>query len=94
MSGFIEDFYYGNADPQMITKQQRQSIRKYLQTLSDIEIVLTDTLTGAEKKQFLEYANAWSELNGETALENFITGFRMGAMFTMDTFFSAPENQK
>ena len=32
--------------------------------------------------------NAWSVVNGETALDNFIVGFRLGAAFTHDTFIS------
>ena len=89
MTGFIEEFFYGNLDPQASAKPQSKFMRKCLQTLSDRETFLTDALTGTEKKQFLDYINAWSGLNGETALDCFTNGFRLGAMFTMNTFFPA-----
>ena len=47
---------------------------------------LADTLTGEEKKRFLDFADAWSAFNGEASLDGFVTGFRLGARFVMDTF--------
>ena len=49
---------------------------------------LTESLSGASKKKFLEFVNAWSVFNGESDLVSFIIGFRLGANFTYDTFVS------
>jgi hypothetical protein len=49
---------------------------------------MTGHLTGEEKKRFLDFADAWSAYNGDAALDGFITGFRLGARFVMDTFLS------
>ena len=43
-------------------------------------------LSGESKKKFLEFSNAWSVVNGESNLDSFIMGFRLGAQFTYDTF--------
>ena len=52
------------------------------------EDFLTDNLSGESKKKFLEFSNAWSVVNGESNLDSFIMGFRLGANFTYDTFVS------
>lgn len=40
------------------------------------------------KKKFLEFVNACGIVNGESNLDSFIMGFRLGANFTYDTFVS------
>ena len=60
-----------------------------MQTLTDNEDFLTDKLSGEEKKRFIQYVDAWASVNGESALDNFITGFRLGAQFTFDTFVTS-----
>ena len=54
------------------------------------ECFLADTLTGEEKKRFLDFADAWSAFNGDSTLNGYVTGFRLGACFVMDTFLSGP----
>ena len=46
---------------------------------------LTAALDDENKKLFLDFANAWSVVNGESTLDSFIMGFRLGAKFTYDT---------
>ena len=57
-----------------------------MQTLTDNEDFLTDKLSGEEKKHFIQYVDAWASVNGESTLDSFITGFRLGAQFALDTF--------
>ena len=52
------------------------------------ETFLTETLTDECKTKFLDYVNAWGVVNCESNLDSFITGFRLGANFTYDTFVS------
>ena len=40
------------------------------------------------KKRFLDFADAWSAFNGDSTLDSFVTGFRFGAWFVLDTFLS------
>lgn len=46
------------------------------------EDYLTENLSGESKKKFLDFVNAWSVVNGESNLDSFIMGFRLGADFT------------
>ena len=52
------------------------------------EELLTNALTDEPKKWFLDYTNDWSIVNGESNLDSFIMGFRLGANFTYDAFIS------
>jgi len=52
-------------------------------------------LNGEEKKRFLDFADAWSTFNGDSTLDGFITGFRLGARFVLDAFVlpeASPQN--
>lgn len=88
MSGFIEEFYYGNIDPQARSTKCNSAVSKELQILSNAEEYLTEKLTEENKSKFLDYVNAWGLVNGESNLDSFIMGFRLGARFTEDTFMS------
>ena len=83
---FIEEFYYGNINPQARSSDQNPKVQKDMQTLNESEDFLTDKLSGEEKKRFLQYVDAWASVNGESNLDSFITGFRLGAQFAFDTF--------
>ena len=88
MKSFIEELYYGNIDPQDSGFEDDESVQRELRTISENEDWLTEHLTGEEKKRFLDFADAWSAFNGDSTLDGFITGFRLGARFVMDTFLS------
>lgn len=86
MAKFIEELYYGNIDPQVRSTRQNNKYQKQMEILMLNEEFLTDNLTGENKKKFLEYVNAWSVVNGESALDSFIIGFRIGANFSYEAF--------
>lgn len=88
MSKFIEEFYYGNIDPQARSTKQNKTVQKQMEVLMLNEKFLTEALTGENKKNFLDFVNAWSIVNGESNLDSFIMGFRLGSNFTYDTFVS------
>ena len=86
MKEFIKEFYYGNIDPQARSIKQSKAVMKEMETLNETEEYLTAKLKGEEKSKFLDHVNAWSVVNGESNLDSFIMGFRLGAQFTYDTF--------
>ena len=95
MKSFIEKLYYGNIDPQDSGFEDDAGVQRELRTISQNEDWLTEHLTGEEKKRFLDFADAWSSYNGDSTLDGFVTGFRLGARFVMDTFVlpeASPQN--
>lgn len=55
MSKFIEEFYYGNIDPQARSTKQNKTVQKQMEVLMLNEEFLTEALTGENKKKFLEF---------------------------------------
>ena len=86
MSKFIEEFYYGNIDPQARSKKKNKTVQKEMAVLTKTEDLLTNSLKDDQKSWFIDFSNAWSIINAESNLDSFLMGFRLGANFTYDTF--------
>ena len=86
MKNIIKELYYGNIDPQARSFQKSSYLQKQMNILAENEALLTDKLTGDEKKAFLSFANASNIVLGESELDSFLVGFRLGARFAYDTF--------
>lgn len=88
MGNIIEELYYGNIDPQDHCYCPKRPTKRASDSLNDLEEKLTEQLAGENKALFLRFCNAYAEFMGESELDTFITGFRLGARFMMDTFLS------
>ncbi len=86
MSNFIEELYYGNIEPQELNSEQSGKLSKKLNALTEKEEQLTVKLTAEDKELFLNYANTYNEFLSLSNSDSFISGFRLGARFTYDTF--------
>ena len=86
MSHFIEEFYYGNIEPQESITELKLEIKKKLDALTQTEELLSSKLTEEEKELFVKYASQSSEFLCVSNADSFIAGFRLGAKFTYDTF--------
>ena len=86
MANFIEELFYHNIDPQARMVRNGSNLQKQLGLMSDYEEQLTRTLKDEERKLFLEFVNAVSEVQAESQLDSFMVGFRLGARFVFDTF--------
>ena len=91
MSKFIEDFYYGNIEPQENSSELKSELKRKLSILTQTEEQLTTKLTEEDKELFVKYASQSSEFLCVSNADSFIAGFRLGARFTYDTFI---ENKK
>lgn len=86
MSDFIEDFYYGNIEPQECTTELTAKVKKSLSDLAGKEEQLTSILTDKEKELFLSYVKTYTNFSSLCNADSFIAGFRLGARFTYDAF--------
>lgn len=86
MSGFIEEFYYGNIDPQECCSELKNELKKKLCVLTEKEEELNSRLIGEEKDLFVNYISAYNDFLTVSIADSFISGFRLGAKFTHDTF--------
>ena len=88
MVSFIEELYYGNIEPQNVKSKESKAYSREMKILSENEDILLEELSEEDKKLFLEYVDAWGIVEGESVVDSFITGFKLGAKFTYDTFVS------
>ena len=86
MKSFIEEFYYGNIEPQELSPEYGSTLKKKLNALVKNEDEFKEKLTEEEKKLFQNYTNAYNEFLSMSVADSFISGFRLGAKFTHDVF--------
>ena len=86
MSTFIEEFYYGNIEPQEVNSELTPKLKKKLSNLAEKEEQLTARMTGEDKELFQDYVSAYIEFSTTSNADSFISGFRLGAKFTYETF--------
>lgn len=84
MHKMLEELFYGNINLNDQTFIRNTDFDKAMRTLSGNEDKLTELLDSKEKKLFLDLVNAQSVVNGTTAVENFINGFRLGARIALE----------
>ena len=84
--GFIEDLYYGNVDAQAYNPEFGAELKKKLNGLTELEKQISDKLSGEEKDLFLKYTDKYIEFTARSLTDAFVSGFRLGAKFTHDTF--------
>lgn len=84
--GFVERFFYGNIDPQSRERPHPKTMRKMQQTISSLEQALMEQLPTPQKELFVQYIDAWGNLNVQSELDSFVYGFRLGAQMALDTF--------
>ncbi|MBO5090648.1 MAG: hypothetical protein J6C27_07060 [Clostridia bacterium] len=55
MANFIEEFFYGNLDPQARSTKQNKDVQKQMEILMNNEEKLTAALDDENKKLFLDF---------------------------------------
>lgn len=86
MNSFIEQFYYGNLDPQTRALKKGSHEAALLKKLCDPEEKLDGLLEGDDKALFRRYVDIYGELLSISACGSFVNGFRLGARFAVDAF--------
>ena len=86
MPNIIEEFYYGNIEPQEITTELRAKLRNKLAALSKTEEEISGKLTETENELFDKYLQQSGEFLCVSNADSFIAGFKLGAKFTYNTF--------
>ena len=88
MSNIIEDFYYGNIEPQEVNSELTPKLKKKLSNLAEKEEQISAKLNGEDKELFQNYVSAYIEFSTTSNADSFISGFRLGAKFTYETFIN------
>ncbi len=86
MPNILEDLYYGNISPCQRTVRPGSRVQKLAQKQSDLESKLNGSFTEKQRADFEQYLSVTADIHDANCLDSFITGFRLGARFTHETF--------
>ena len=86
MFNFIEQFYYGNIEPQECSSELTPQMKKRLSELTGKEEALRGKLSDETKEAFEDYVATCTAFTSTCCADSFMVGFRLGARFTYDTF--------
>ena len=86
MSIVLEELYYGNISPAERSIRPGSKVQKALQKRDALESKLNESFTDEQKAAFEQYLEVSTEILDSCSLDSFISGFRLGARFALDTF--------
>lgn len=86
MFNFIEQFYYGNIEPQECSSELTAQMKKKLSELTAKEEALREKLSDETKAEFEDYVATCNAFTSICCADSFMVGFRLGARFAYDTF--------
>lgn len=82
----LQELFYGNVFSHNDTFDRNSEYGKTIQLIDDKEAKLLALLNDTEKSLLIEFCDAQVTLNNITAEENFIQGFKMGALIMFEVF--------
>ena len=80
----LEDLYYGNIIPHEKRIAAKSDLQRIVKRAAECESKLTEKLNDEEKHMLNVLISAQQEIDGITAIENFISGFRLGVRLMID----------
>lgn len=80
----LEDLYYGNITPNEQRMTPGSEMEKAVARIASCEKQLMEQLGEAEQETLTKLIRSQHEINGITATENFILGFRLGARLMVE----------
>lgn len=86
MSIVLEELYYGNISPAERSIRPGSKVQKALQKRDALESKLNESFTDEQKAAFEQYLEVSAQILDSCCLDSFISGFRLGARFALDTF--------
>ncbi len=74
----LEDLYYGNISPFQRQMTPDSELKRAVDRVAQYESQLTEQLDETGQTILTRFVRSQHDINGITALENFILGFRLG----------------
>ena len=84
MRKILEDFYYGNITPNEKEMQPGSKLQRAVNTAARCESQLAEGLDEVRQALLTKLVKAQHEIDGITATENFILGFRLGVRMMVE----------
>ena len=85
MRPLLEDFWYGNINPQEQSTENNPEIKHLLNLIGRNRDSLSDTLTDEQKETLAKYDDCVNEMYGIIEREIFAYDFRLGGQLMLET---------
>ena len=84
MRSTLEDLFYGNIVPNERQITANSELQRMIKRAAECERELAELLHEKDRHALTALTSAQQEINSITAIENFITGFRLGVRLIME----------
>lgn len=85
----LEDFWYGNINPQEESKEHNREIRDLLTLMGRNRDALSSTLTDEQREVLEKYDDCVNEMYGLIEVAIFSYAFRLGGRLMLATFLDS-----
>ena len=89
MGNILEEFWYGNINPQEQSKERSRSIKELLQLMARNRDRLHDSMTVEQRETLEKYDDCVNEMYGLIELEIFSYAFRLGGKLMLATLMDS-----
>ena len=86
MKSILEEFAYGNINPEPYAFNKNSRYGRAIKTVAASEEKLLSSLDGELNKTFKQFSDAQEEINLLSGIDRFIYGYRLGVLMTMEVF--------
>ena len=91
MKNILEEFWYGNINPQEQSKESSQAIRELIKLMGRNRDRLHDSMTAEQRETLVKYDDCVNEKYSLIELEIFSYAFRLGGQFMLATLMDGGE---
>lgn len=85
MDNILEEFWYGNINPQEQSKENSRAIKELLKLMGRNRDRLHDSMTAEQREVLEKYDDCVNEMHSIIELEIFSYAFRLGGKFMLAT---------
>ena len=92
MGNILEEFWYGNINPQEQSKESSQAVKELLKLMGRNRDRLHDSMTAEQRETLEKYDDCVNEMYGLIELEIFSYAFRLGGRLMLATLMDSGED--
>ena len=85
MGNILEEFWYGNINPQEQSKESSQAVKELLRLMGRNRVRLHDSMTAEQRETLEKYDDCVNEMYGLIEQEIFSYAFRLGGRLMLAT---------
>ena len=92
MGNILEEFWYGNINPQEQSKESSQAVKELLRLMGRNRVRLHDSMTAEQRETLEKYDDCVNEMYSLIELKIFSYAFRLGGRLMLATLMDNGED--